>query len=95
MSSYMVIQVSHEDQDKMQEYETRTLQLVERHGGRPIARDLDPLALERDYTPRVAVILEFPTRQDQQAFYNSEEYAPLKEFRQGFARAEAVVIDGF
>lgn len=96
MSAYMVIQVTFEDQDqaKWTDYETRTLKVVESYGGRPLARDPEPLAIERDYTPRLGVVLEFPSKQAQQDFYNSEEYAPLKESRQGFARAEAIVIGG-
>lgn len=94
MSAYMVIQVSFEDEDeaKMTDYETRTLEVVESYGGRPLARDTAPLAIERDYTPRIGVVLEFPSKQAQQDFYDSKEYAPLKEARHGFARAEAIVI---
>ena len=94
MSAYMVIQCTFDDQDeaKMTDYETRTLKIVESYGGRPLARDEAPLAIERDYTPRLGVVLEFPSKQAQQDFYDSEEYAPLKEARHAFARAEAIVI---
>ena len=94
MSTYMVIRVSPEDPEKMRDYEQRTLEVVTRYGGRPVARDEAPLVLETDERPDLGVILEFGSKQDVLAFYESPEYAPLKEFRQTFARAEAVVIDG-
>jgi uncharacterized protein (DUF1330 family) len=90
----MVIRVTPSDGEKMQDYESRTLSVVEQFGGRPIARDEDPLVLETDHKPAIAVVLEFPSKAEVKAFYESEAYAPLKEFRHTFADAEALVIDG-
>jgi uncharacterized protein (DUF1330 family) len=93
MSAYMVISVSPRDEEKMQDYETRTLEVVRRYGGRPVARDTESLVLESGRRPDIGVILEFPDKQAVLDFYHSEEYKPLKEFRHTFATAGALVID--
>ncbi|WP_440099227.1 DUF1330 domain-containing protein [Streptosporangium sp. H16] len=93
MSTYMVITVTPDDEEKMARYERETLSVVARFGGRPIRRDTAPIALESDHEPAIAVILEFPDKQSVLNFYNSAEYEPLKEFRHTFARASAVLID--
>ncbi|MFI1976992.1 MULTISPECIES: DUF1330 domain-containing protein [Streptomyces] len=93
MSAYMVISVSPQDDEKMRDYESRTLEVVSRHGGKPIARDADCLVLEADQRPGIGVILEFPDKQAVLDFYNSEDYKPLKEFRHTFATASALVVD--
>ncbi|MEH0823274.1 MULTISPECIES: DUF1330 domain-containing protein [unclassified Micromonospora] len=93
MSAYMIISVTPEDAEKMADYEERTLAVVARYGGRPVARDTDPVVLESDHKPAIAVVLEFPDKQAVLDFYHSPEYAPLKEFRHTFARASALVMD--
>lgn len=93
MSAYMVISVTPRDERKMVEYEQATLAVVSRFGGRPIARDTEAFALENSEAPGIAVILEFPSKQHVRDFYESEEYAPLKEFRHTFATAGALVLD--
>ncbi|MBG6090446.1 DUF1330 domain-containing protein [Actinomadura viridis] len=94
MSAYMVISVTPQDEDKFREYEAATLSVVGRYGGVPIARDVEPLVLETDAKPALAVILRFDSKQAVEAFYHSDDYAPLKEFRHTFAEAHALVIEG-
>ncbi|MFI6232660.1 DUF1330 domain-containing protein [Micromonospora sp. NPDC050784] len=93
MSAYMIISVTPEDAERMTAYEAQTLEVVARFGGRPVARDTNPLVLESDHKPAIAVVLEFPDKQAILDFYHSPEYAPLKEFRHTFARASALVMD--
>ncbi|MGR6912887.1 DUF1330 domain-containing protein [[Actinomadura] parvosata] len=93
MSAYMIISVTPEDEQKFREYETATLEVVSRYGGVPVARDPQPLVLETDAKPAFGVILRFDSKQAVEAFYHSEDYAPLKEFRQSFAKAHALVIE--
>ncbi|TQM14656.1 DUF1330 domain-containing protein [Pseudonocardia kunmingensis] len=93
MSAYMIISVTPEDEEGFAEYERRTLAVVERFGGRPVARDTASFALEGAVAPGIAVILEFPSKEHVRAFYESEEYAPLKAFRHAIARAGALVMD--
>ena len=90
----MIIKVTPQDEEKMRDYEQKTLDVVTRYGGRPIARETAPVVLETDDQPALGVVLRFPSKQDVLAFYHSEEYAPLRDFRHTFAKAEAIVIDG-
>ena len=94
MSAYMVISVTPDDEEKWAEYETKTLEVVGRYGGVPVARDPRPLVWETDAKPAFGVILRFDDKQAVEAFYHSDEYAPLKAFRQTFAEASALVVEG-
>ena len=94
MSAYMVISVTPNDEEKFREYETKTLEVVRRYGGVPVARDPRPLVWEADAKPALGVILRFDDKRAVEAFYDSDEYAPLKAFRQTFAKASALVIEG-
>lgn len=94
MSAYMVISVTPNDEEKFREYEARTLEVVGRYGGIPVARDSQPLVWEADTKPTLGVILRFDNKQAVEAFYRSDDYAPLKAFRQTFAQASALVLEG-
>ena len=94
MSAYMVISVIPDDEEKFREYEARTLEGIGRYGDVPVARDPQPLVWEADTKPALGVILRFDNKQAVEAFYHSDDYAPLKAFRQTFAQASALVIEG-
>jgi uncharacterized protein (DUF1330 family) len=41
------------------------------------------------------VILEFPSVQAAQAFYDSPDYAPLLKLRLDSTRSDAVIVEGY
>jgi uncharacterized protein (DUF1330 family) len=82
MAAYLVVELTGvSDEAGLGEYIEKVPPLVERYGGRYIARG-PAHVLEGEHRPDVLVILEFPTLEQIQALYDSEEYAPLKALRQ-------------
>ena len=57
--------------------------------GDPVARDADPLPIERDGKPALGVIIKIPDKKSVQDYFDSEDCAPLRKFRQSFAAATA------
>jgi uncharacterized protein (DUF1330 family) len=49
--------------------------------------------LEGDWHPRALGMLEFPTFEQAQAWYQSPEYAPLKPIRLANARNDTILVD--
>lgn len=93
MSAYLVIEVSPSDEEKFGEYERQVLPIAMKFGAEPVARDTDPLPIERDDKPTVGLIVKFPDKQAVRDYFDSAEYAPLRTFRQSFAKASALVIE--
>lgn len=93
MSAYLIVEVTTSDPEKFKQYEAGALSVAARHGGRPMARDTDPLLIERDDKPTMAVILQFVDKQAVRDYFGSAEYAPLRTFRQAFSTASALVIE--
>ena len=51
--------------------------------------------VEGDFGPQLGpTIVEFPTFEQLQAWYHSEEYAPLKALRQQHMRFDVMLVDG-
>lgn len=82
MAAYLVVEVTDiSDEGPVGQYVAQVPPLVERYGGRYIARG--PAAvLEGDHQPMMIVIVEFPSMEQLQAFYTSDDYTPLKSLRQ-------------
>jgi len=94
MPSYVVSMMSISDAETYRKYTNRTPPIVERHGGKFLARGGDILTVEgEEYKDRM-VILEFPSRQAILDWFADPEYTEAKAFRHASSSARILVIDG-
>lgn len=82
------------DPDRMQEYIQRVAPVTESFGGKYVASRGAVDVMEGDWQPTSPVIIVFPSLQHAHDWYNSEEYAPLKELRLSAGKFSAVFIEG-
>ena len=69
--------------------------MVGQRGGRYLARTSNVERLEGDRkVPRVFLIIEWPSREAAEAFYESEEYRPYREKRIVVAKNEFLLMAG-
>jgi uncharacterized protein (DUF1330 family) len=68
--------------------------MVERYGGRYLARGGEMEVLEGESLPRIAVV-EFPSMERFKSFYNSPEYQEPKALRRSATRGNMIVVEGF
>ena len=82
MKYYCVAEFDVTDKDWVPEYVREVTRLVERYGGRYLARTPKVERLEGEANvPQVFLIVEWPSREAALAFYESEEYAPYLRSR--------------
>jgi uncharacterized protein (DUF1330 family) len=94
MAAYLVVEVTDVlDEALAREYVEQVPPLVERYGGRYIARG-PATVLEGEHQPMTLVLLEFPTMEQLQALYDSDEYAPLKALRQRGTSCNFLAVEG-
>jgi uncharacterized protein (DUF1330 family) len=82
MPAYVVAFVNVTDPEPMGRYAESVLAVTERYGGRYLFSGPGAEVLEGDWRPDGMAIIEFPTREDAQRWYDSPEYAPLRALRQ-------------
>jgi uncharacterized protein (DUF1330 family) len=82
------------DQDKLTEYRARNTDAVAKHNGRFIARGGRLELLEGDYAPPRTVIIEFPDLEAAMGWYESDDYAPLRELRQSASKTDIWAVEG-
>ncbi len=94
MPAYIINDMEVTDPALLEEYKKLSTATVAKFGGKFLARGGALGVLEGDWQPKRLVILEFPGREQAEAWANSTEYAPAKQLRQRAARSNVVVVEG-
>jgi uncharacterized protein (DUF1330 family) len=95
MKYYAVAEIEVTDPAWVREYIEDVTPMVERHGGRYLARtpELERIEGERSL-PQTFLIIEWPSKEAVDAFYESDEYRPYRERRREGARNEFLLVAG-
>jgi len=94
MAAYVVSMMSIRDAETYRKYTDRTPPIVEKYGGKFLARGGDVLTVEGDEYKDRMVILEFPSRQAILDWFEDPDYQEAREFRHASSEARILVIDG-
>lgn len=94
MPAYLVMQITITDPKRWGDYRDAVMPLIDSFGGRHASKAEGVAMLEGRSDERRIVLFEFPSTEDIQAFWNSPEYRPVKELREGAAVVEAWVVPG-
>ena len=95
MKYYAVAEIDVIDQAWVPAYLEHVTGMVERHGGRYLARTPKVEKLEGDRPPpQIALLIEWPSREAAFAFYESAEYRPYRDQRRAGARNEFALVAG-
>lgn len=94
MSAYIVVRMKVTDPEQYKRYAARTPECVASFGGRFIARGGEAVTLEGPEFRDRMVIIEFPSLERAQEFYNSPEYTEIKALRQHAGIGEFIAVEG-
>lgn len=95
MKYYVIGELEITEQSWVPEYVSTVTRQVEQRGGRFLARTpkVEKIEGERKVLPLV-VIVEWPSKESADAYYQSEEYRPYLERRLAGSRGEFVMVAG-
>jgi uncharacterized protein (DUF1330 family) len=94
MSAYMLALVNVTDMEQYKKYTQLTPDIIAEYGGKFIVRGGEKIVLEGGEIDQRIVLVEFPTYQAVQDFYNSEAYQNAKKVRDGASEAVFIALDG-
>jgi uncharacterized protein (DUF1330 family) len=95
MAGYLIANIDVKDPAKFDEYRRRVVPLIEKFGGRYLVRGGDLRRLEGNLPLHRLVVLEFPTLEAAQKFYDCAEYQPILKLRLDSTRSDLVLADGY
>jgi uncharacterized protein (DUF1330 family) len=94
MPAYVIFDVDIRDADQYREFMTAVKPALEAVGARYLVRGGAHKVYEGDWQPRRIVLLEFPSVEVWEAFYNGPTYQGLKAIRDACSSARLVGVEG-
>ncbi|WP_411561799.1 DUF1330 domain-containing protein [Pseudomonas shirazensis] len=95
MKAYWIAHVDISDLEQYQQYTQRAPVAFKAYGGKFLVRGGRSEALEGRSTPQRSVVIEFDSYEQALACYRSAEYQDACSHRQGVAKAEVIIVEGF
>ena len=92
--AYLLVQSDVTNPAQYAAYAKLTPGIIEKFGGKFVARGGRSITLEGREAPARVVVLEFPSLEAAQAFYNSPEYVAARKIRSGAATMQIVAVEG-
>jgi uncharacterized protein (DUF1330 family) len=94
MPAYVIFDVQIDDAARYQEFMAGVKPALEQAGAVYLARGGAHKVYEGDWHPRRIVLLQFPTVQAWEDFYNGPTYQGLKSIRDACSSARLVSVEG-
>ena len=94
MPAYVLVDVVVQDPAAYEKYKSLAPPAIAAHGGKYLARGGRTEVLEGTWSPKRAVILEFPSLEKAKAWWASAEYAEGKALRQTCATTNMIIVEG-
>ncbi len=94
MSAIVIFDVEIRDVPRYQDFIQKVKPALEAAGGRYLARGGAHKVYEGDWSPRRLVVLEFPSVQAWEDFYNGPIYQGLKAIRDECSSSRLVIVEG-
>jgi uncharacterized protein (DUF1330 family) len=94
MPAYIAVDITIHDPSTYDEYKTLAPPSIAKYGGRYLVRGGSTKTLEGTWSPKRFVILEFPTAERAQQWWESPEYAKAKALRQSCSTTQMLLVDG-
>jgi uncharacterized protein (DUF1330 family) len=97
MATYVIIDIAVRDQaaqDDYAQYVERVRPIVERHGGRYLARGGKITPVAGQWRPERIILIEFPSSDHVVRWWNSPEYQAIVSLRENTTTARAIVVEG-
>ena len=94
MPAYMIARINVTDPEQYKNYIAATPAIIEKFGGRFIARGGETVTLEGEQETRRIAIVEFPALDNIREFYDSAEYKAAMKLREGAAELDILGVAG-
>jgi len=96
MAAYFIVDVripNANDRQKYDEYIEKVKPIVEKFGGKYIARSEQITALSDQWSPDRFIMIEFRSKDDIHLWLSSEEYKSIAILRESSVKSNAIIVE--
>jgi uncharacterized protein (DUF1330 family) len=95
VKAYLIANIKITDPGRYPEYREQVPKVLAQYGGRFLVRAGAVHLLEGDLGLDRFVVIEFPSPDAAQRFYDSKEYAPLLKLRMETTDSKVAIVEGY
>jgi uncharacterized protein (DUF1330 family) len=95
MPAYVLAEIEITNPEGYKGYTAVVGESIKKYGGRFLARGGSALPLEGEWPERRRVLLEFPSVEAAQTWWDSPEYSKPKEMRRANSTGRLLLLEGF
>jgi len=95
MSAYLIVDITIHDTERYQDYVRQVPALIEKHQGIYLIRGGEVEIKEGNWRPHRVIVLQFPSRQQANAFLEDPDYQPVAAIRHAAATTNAILVEGY
>ena len=94
MTGYVIFNINIRNSEGYKEYVAKIGVIIKKFGGEYLVRGGEYKVMEGEWKHPRTVVIKFPTYDKALAWYNSEEYKPIKPIRLANSVANGIIIKG-
>ncbi len=94
MFAYAIVDVEIYDIEKFLQYQKEIAPLLRAAGAKYLARGGQCRVYEGDYTPDSLILLQFPSQEVMDSFFESDEYLALGAQREACSSSRVIAVEG-
>ena len=94
MSAHPIAQIQIHERERVAAYTSGFMDIFAKYNGKLLAVDEAPQALEGEWAFTRTVLLRFPSKDDADSWYHSDEYQELAQHRYAASEANIVMVKG-
>ena len=94
MAHYIIAQIDIQDREKYAQYEAGFMDVFTSYKGKLLSVDENVSLLEGQWPATRTVLIEFPSKEEALAWYESDEYQSLAKHRFAASSADIVIVSG-
>jgi uncharacterized protein (DUF1330 family) len=94
MSVYLIIEIEPKDRELYAQYVQKVPTIIEKYGGRYLARGGKVTPLMDGWNPQRIILIEFDDIEQIQKCFQSPEYLEIAPLREGSTISRSIVVEG-
>lgn len=94
MNAYLILDLTIHDFSQFSAYIEGIPRIIEKHSGRYIVQGVEPTVIEGDWDPERVIVIEFPAREDANAFLQDPDARELFKVRHKSTTSKLILVDG-
>lgn len=94
MTAYLIAEIDITDPETYKEYQKMVPSTVKQYGGRFLVRGGAVVPKEGGWNPARVIVIEFPSMETAQKWYDSPEYAPALDIRLRATKSRLILVEG-